>query len=166
MSETTSTEMSEEFKAALKKKEEEEARRKEEERLKQVKQRHSVAKARREAAAKKRQMQIDALTEKTKVYEAQIEKAGKTLENESTYSLLGKILRWFFVFFLILTLVLAFTGFSRDTITIMLIVALFILATSVFCQFIPIRAENEQRQAARKLKKTRLEILEIKSRHK
>lgn len=166
MSETTKNEMGEEFKEALKKKEAEEARRREDERLRQIQQKQNAAKARREAAAKKRQMEIDALDAKTQAYEAQIKKAQKTIENEPTYSLFGKILRYIFIVFLIVTVILAVTGIGRDTVTIMLIVAFFILAASVFCQFIPMRAESEHNQALKNLRKTRLAILEIRNRHK
>lgn len=166
MSEPTKEERSKEYEAALKLKEAEKARKQQEAAHKEMQKKHSQAKARREMAAKERELKIQTLNKKINEYEAAMEKAQKTINNEATFSLLGKIFRWLFVFTLLTTIIMFFMGFGRDTITTLLIVCFVILAISIGMESTPIRAKDTYHRNSREARRTRLALLELKSRHK
>lgn len=166
MSEPTKEGRTEEYEAALKLKEAEKARKKQEAAQKEMQKKRSVVKARREMAAKERDLKIAAMNKKIDECKKTMQRVQKTIDSEATYSLLGKVFRYFFIFILVTTIILFFTGFGRDTITVLLVVSFVVLAISIWMESIPLRAKDIYHRNGREIRKMRLAILQLKSRHK
>ena len=157
-------EMTEDYKKALAEKQAKEAKEREQKLRDEMLEKQSIAKAKREAEAKKREIKSLKLGEKISECDAEILKAKKTIENGQKYELVGMISLWLSTAMVVLVITVSVLGIAEaEKLLVPMIIAWIILCISIFFQTRPLFAESSRRKNLARKRRLRQELYETKN---